>query len=289
MTPPAADVPASDVPADPFPRVDSYPPGPLPGADSLPPAEPVPPPLRRRPSIPSRRRTRSRPPQKGPETGSRHRPRASIRRLSSSLRCSERLRPCLRRRPPPTVDAVYVEPTVLPPVQREVTLEDVQGLPPPVGIQAAAIPPYDPNAPIAPPDPFAVPPVSPAEFGGPYATPGRRSRRPAAVAGRERRRRRCGRPHLRCRRTARDGAEQRRPVRAAVAADRDPASPRGRPGPGRREAAEPSGLRRRIGGRRADRTRSARRALGPAVLAVVRREFVGPQRGDRRRSVHRRA
>ena len=73
--------------------------------------------------------------------------------------------------PSPTEGAVYVEPTVLPPVQREVRLEDVQGLPPPVGIQAAAIPPYDPNAPIAPPDPFAVPPVSPAEFGGPYATP----------------------------------------------------------------------------------------------------------------------
>lgn len=73
--------------------------------------------------------------------------------------------------PPPTEDAVYVEPNVLPPVQREVRLEDVQGLPPPVGIQAADIPAYDPNGPIAPPDPFAVPPVSPAEFGGPYATP----------------------------------------------------------------------------------------------------------------------
>lgn len=71
----------------------------------------------------------------------------------------------------PTEGAVYVEPTVLPPAQREVRLEDVQGLPPPVGIQAAPIPPYDPNAPIAPPDPFAVPPVSPAEFGGAYATP----------------------------------------------------------------------------------------------------------------------
>jgi purine-cytosine permease-like protein len=72
---------------------------------------------------------------------------------------------------PPTEGAVYVEPNVLPPAQREVRLEDVQGLPPPVGMQAAPIPPYDPNAPIAPPDPFAVPPVSPAEFGGAYATP----------------------------------------------------------------------------------------------------------------------
>ena len=72
---------------------------------------------------------------------------------------------------PPTEGAVYVEPTVLPPAQREVRLEDVQGLPPPIGMQAAPIPPYDPNAPIAPLDPTVAPPLSPAEFGGPYATP----------------------------------------------------------------------------------------------------------------------
>ncbi|MEO5921336.1 MAG: cytosine permease, partial [Pseudolysinimonas sp.] len=71
---------------------------------------------------------------------------------------------------PPTDGAMYVAPNVLPPAEREVTLEDVQGLPPPVGIQAVPIPPYDPNAPIPPYDPFAAPPVSPAEFGGAYAT-----------------------------------------------------------------------------------------------------------------------
>jgi purine-cytosine permease-like protein len=86
---------------------------------------------------------------------------------------------------------------VLPPV-REVRLEDVQGLPPPIGQQAAPLPPYDPNvptvpagsapafgaAPVAPPasvPPFAAtpadagtlppPPISPNEFGGEYGTP----------------------------------------------------------------------------------------------------------------------
>lgn len=95
----------------------------------------------------------------------------------------------------PTEGASYVEPTVLPPV-REVRLEDVQGLPPPIGLQAAPLPPYDPNVPTvqatppafgAPPvapapsaPPFAAspegfaaapPPVSPADFSGEYATP----------------------------------------------------------------------------------------------------------------------
>ena len=68
---------------------------------------------------------------------------------------------------PPTEGATYVAPTVLPPV-REVRLEDVQGLPPPVGQQAAPLPPYDPNAPVVPASP---PPVSPDAFAGPYATP----------------------------------------------------------------------------------------------------------------------
>jgi purine-cytosine permease-like protein len=79
--------------------------------------------------------------------------------------------PAAPQTPPPTEGAFYVEPAVLPPLNREVRLEDVQGLPPPVGVPAANLPAYDPNAPIAPLDPFAVPPVSPAEFGGPYATP----------------------------------------------------------------------------------------------------------------------
>jgi purine-cytosine permease-like protein len=98
---------------------------------------------------------------------------------------------------PPTEGVAYVAPTVLPPL-REVRLEDVQGLPPPIGQQPAPIPPYDPAAgpapaapafgapPLAPlpsapafidspapADPLASPPsdVSPAAFGGPYATP----------------------------------------------------------------------------------------------------------------------
>ena len=41
-----------------------------------------------------------------------------------------------------------------------------------------------------------------------------------------------------------------------------------------------------IGRRRADRSRSAGRTLRPAVLALVRRELVGPQHRARRRPVH---
>jgi purine-cytosine permease-like protein len=66
------------------------------------------------------------------------------------------------------VDSEYVAPTVLPPV-REVRLEDVQGLPPPIGQQAAPLPPYDPNAPIVPAT--GAPPISPDAFAGAYATP----------------------------------------------------------------------------------------------------------------------
>jgi purine-cytosine permease-like protein len=100
---------------------------------------------------------------------------------------------------PPAADPVagpeYVAPTVLPPL-REVRLEDVQGLPPPIGQQAAPLPPYDPGSapptfgapPVAPPaatppfaaapgtpaaDPFGAPPaaLSPDSFSGAYATP----------------------------------------------------------------------------------------------------------------------
>ena len=42
----------------------------------------------------------------------------------------------------PVAEPGYVAPTVLPPL-REVRLEDVQGLPPPIGQQAAPLPPYD--------------------------------------------------------------------------------------------------------------------------------------------------
>lgn len=100
----------------------------------------------------------------------------------------------------PTEGATYVAPTVPPPL-REVSLEDLQGLAPPVGQQAAPLPPYDPNVPtvaaaaappafgappVAPPpsappftpspgfaDPLATaaPPVSPGSFTGEYASP----------------------------------------------------------------------------------------------------------------------
>ncbi|MGE3446052.1 MAG: cytosine permease [Microbacteriaceae bacterium] len=93
----------------------------------------------------------------------------------------------------PAADPGYSAPTVLPPL-REVRLEDVQGLPPPIGQQAAPLPPYDPGSaappafgapPVAPPpsappfaaaplaDPFGAPPapLSPDSFSGPYATP----------------------------------------------------------------------------------------------------------------------
>ena len=75
----------------------------------------------------------------------------------------------------PTAGADYVAPTVLPPL-REVRLEDVQGLPPPIGQQAAPLPPYDPNAPVVPAGSAPVPPagphpVAPDAFGGAYAAP----------------------------------------------------------------------------------------------------------------------
>jgi purine-cytosine permease-like protein len=62
----------------------------------------------------------------------------------------------------------YVAPHVLPPTG-DVRLEDVQGLPPPIGQQAAPLPPYDPNAPVVPAS--GAPPISPGAFAGPYATP----------------------------------------------------------------------------------------------------------------------
>ena len=166
----------------------------------------------------------------------------------------------------------------------------MQGLPPPVGIQAAAIPPYDPNAPIAPPDPFAVPPVSPAEFGGPYATPV--DAPPPAL------------PPLANADENDDAVDEvdrifgadALPVTAPGNDDlfAPPSQPiatqrlrEGDPGSRRREAAEPSGLRGR------DRPASEPTALdlragrcGPAVLALVRGELVGPQHGARRRPVH---
>lgn len=69
---------------------------------------------------------------------------------------------------PPTEGATYVAPTVLPPI-REVRLEDVQGLPPPIGQQAAPLPPYDPNTPVIPATASAPP--APPSAAAPSAAP----------------------------------------------------------------------------------------------------------------------
>ncbi len=173
VTPPAEQTPpVPGAPAEPLPPFDNYPPGPLPGSESLPPLDPFPP-LDPAPPVDSA-------PPVDPAAPVDSAPATDTAGDWQSAPPPSFDPPPLVEPPaaveppaqvPPTEGAVYVEPAVLPPLQREVRLEDVQGLPPPVGMQAAPIPPYDPNAPIAPPDPFAVPPVSPAEFGGPYATP----------------------------------------------------------------------------------------------------------------------
>ena len=156
--------PAAEPSPEPLPPFDDYPPGPLPGSESLPPLDPFPP---AEPAAPAPPVDSQSPFSNGPgDWQSAPPPSFEPPPLVEPPAAAEP-----PSTPPPTEGAVYVEPTVLPPLQREVRLEDVQGLPPPVGMQAAPIPPYDPNAPIAPPDPFAVPPVSPAQFGGPYATP----------------------------------------------------------------------------------------------------------------------